>query len=67
MTARAWLALCATAMILGALIGWSARTITTGDRYIRSLAEKHEATASYFNTKLDTMIQENERTFKHGK
>ena len=66
MTFRSYLTI-ANALLIGGVIGWFARTHTLDDRYILSLALKHETSARYFNTKLDSMIQENERSFKHGK
>ena len=58
MTAQAWFMALLLAAFFGGLIGWSARVHTQGDRYIRSLAERHEGEASYWLTKLDNEIQE---------
>jgi hypothetical protein len=55
------------ALGFGCLSGWFVRARYTEDRYINSLAARHEATATYFNTKMDTMIQDNERIYKNGK
>lgn len=59
MTIYAWFTALLLAAFFGGLIGWSARVHTQGDRYIRALAERHEAEASYFINKLDISIQEN--------
>lgn len=71
MSFRAWLAACGLALALGTLIGWSARVVTTGDRYIRALAERHEAERRFWNRKAEQIINENdiERRKKewHGK
>lgn len=56
MTARSWLALCCCFLVFGALIGWAARATTTGDRYVRSLAERHEATTQFYNERTDQLI-----------
>jgi hypothetical protein len=55
------------ALVAGLIAGWTLRVNHSSDRYIHSLAARHEATASYYNLKTDQMISENERNFKNGK
>lgn len=59
MSARAWLLVCLLALFFGGLIGWAARAHTADHRYIKALAERHEAEARFFNRKTDEMIQQN--------
>lgn len=49
MSTRAWLALTLLAAIFGGIGGWSLRIATVNDRYIRALAEQHEARAQYWD------------------
>lgn len=69
MSARAWLAFAGMSLVLGLIIGWSVRVTTTSDRYIRSLAEKHEAAARYWDTQANNIITNNtlERKRRDGK
>ena len=67
MTPRAWLAFCVCALFTGLLSGWALRATSTGDRYLNSLAEQHEAAAAYHNAKLDQLISENERIYRNVK
>lgn len=68
MSPRAWLAFTATALCLGLVIGWSARVNTQTDRYVRSLAEKHEAMARYWDAQANDIITNNtlERNRRNG-
>lgn len=60
MSPRAWLAACALAACFGGIAGWSARVATADHRYVRALAEKHEAESRYWNRKTDQIINESE-------
>lgn len=68
MSPRAWLAFAACVFVLGTVIGWSARLATTSDRYLRALAERHEAYDRYLNTQADFIITNNtlERNRRNG-
>ena len=68
MSPRAWLAFAACVFALGTVIGWSARLTTTSDRYLRALAERHEAYDRYLNTQADFIITNNtlERNKRNG-
>lgn len=59
MSDRAWLALVAIALLLGGIAGWSLRISTTGDRYIRALAEQHEARSRYWDIQANDIITNN--------
>lgn len=59
MSPRAWLAFCGIILFLGIISGWTARTVTADHRYIRALAERHEAEGSYFQARYDETIHEN--------
>lgn len=59
MTVRAWLVACTLALGFGGLLGWADRVHTADDRYIRALAERHEAEARFFNLKTAELIQQN--------
>lgn len=48
-----------TGLLAGIMIGWNARISTTGDHYIRSLAEKHEASARYWDVQAHNIITNN--------
>lgn len=48
------------ALIFGCLVGWGIRATTTNDRYMNSLAERHEAAASFYNERTDQLIHANE-------
>ena len=63
---RAWLALAGCALILGGVFGWAARATTADHRYIRALAERHEAEASYYYTQTDPLIRENKERKTNG-
>lgn len=67
MSARFALALCCSMFSLGIIGGWCLRIHTTHDRYINGLAAQHETAERYYNTKLTTMISDNERKYKNGK
>ena len=67
MTTRTWIGLCVLLILLAFQIGWAARSQDTTDRYIQSQTAKNAIAETYFNTKLDQMIQENERSYKSGK
>lgn len=69
MSPRAWLAFVAIAFALGGVAGWSLRISTAGDRYIRALAEKHESSARYWDTKTNEILTNNtlERKKRDGK
>ena len=58
MSARAWLAACLLAAIFGGVIGWSARVLTADHRYIRALAERHEAESDYYTRQAGEIIAE---------
>lgn len=60
MSPRAWLSACLLAAFFGGIAGWSARVVTVDHRYIRSLAERHKAEATYINTRTDQLIRANE-------
>jgi len=45
-------------MMIGMSIGYHIRKEETRDRYLVSLAERHESEASYFNKKTDQMIRQ---------
>lgn len=62
-----WAIICVCSFVTGLGAGWQLKENTTRDRYISSLAERHEATADYFNQKTDQMIQDNERKYSRGK
>ncbi len=68
MSNRAWLIFAAVLFILGGIFGWSARLATTSDRYLRALAERHEAYDRYLNTQADFIITNNtlERKERNG-
>ncbi len=68
MSPRAWLAFAACAFLMGGVFGWSARLATTSDRYLRALAERHEAYDRYLNTQADFIITNNtlERNKRNG-
>jgi len=57
------------ALLLGVLIGWSTRVNYSKDRYIQALAEKHEATARYWEAQTHDIITNNslERNKRDGK
>lgn len=59
MSVRAWLALITLATVFGGIGGWSLRVATVSDRYIRALAEKHEATAKYWDTRTNDILTNN--------
>jgi hypothetical protein len=61
-----WLMLCICALVCGGLIGWMVRVHFTADRYTTAAAAQYEASERYYNTKLDQMIRQNERTYDHG-
>lgn len=46
-------------LLCGLILGWTGRTITADHRYVRSLAERHEAEASYYYKATDELIQQN--------
>lgn len=46
-------------LLIGCLLGWSARVTTADHRYVRSLAERHEAETNYIYRKTDELIQQN--------
>lgn len=46
-------------LLIGCLLGWSARTTTADHRYIRALAERHEAQTTYYFKATDELIQQN--------
>lgn len=60
MTARVWLVFTLLVLFFGILLGWSARTLTTKDRYMTGLAEQHESTARYYNERTDQIITINQ-------
>ena len=68
MSDRSWLAFVAIVFILGGVFWWSARLATTSDRYLRALAERHEAYDRYLNTQADFIITNNtlERNQRNG-
>lgn len=59
MSVRAWLAAIALATVFGGIGGWALRISTASDRYIRALAEKHEATAKYWDTRTNDILTNN--------
>lgn len=59
MSTRAWLALVGLAAVLGGIGGWSLRVSTVSDRYIRSLAEYHEANKRFWDTKTAEILTNN--------
>lgn len=59
MSIRAWLAAIALATVFGGIGGWSLRIVTVNDRYIRSLAEQHEATKRYWDVHTNDIITNN--------
>lgn len=65
---RTWLIICLGILLFGwlggCLIGWGLRTHTTNDRYMNSLAERHEAAAKFYNERTDQLIHANESTLK---
>jgi hypothetical protein len=66
MSARAWIAVCLS-LVLGYLVGWTARGNSTNDRFIRSSIARMDAETRYYNDKTDQMIRENEKTIKGAK
>lgn len=68
-----WGVLCLLALLNGLLagimLGWNARSGATNDRYVRSLAEQHEARARYWDTQAHDIITNNtlERNKRDGK
>lgn len=46
-------------LLAGALLGWNARGGATSDQYLRSLAEKHEAAAQYWDAKTNEILTNN--------
>ena len=56
-----WLVLVALVcgLLTGGIGGWSLRVSATGDRYIRSLAEQHEAAKRYWDTHTNNIITNN--------
>lgn len=52
-----WLIL--AALIAGMVLGWISKGHTTDDRYIRALAEKHEAVTRYWDVKTNDIITNN--------
>ena len=69
MSAKDWLALCLLALFAGGIVGWGARACTNDHRYIRSLAERHEAEGMYYMGKLADQIKENQKIYgrdEHG-
>lgn len=67
MTDSIWTGLCVLLILLGFQLGWVARSQDTTDRYLQSQTAKNTAVTTYFDTKLDQMISENERSYKSGK
>lgn len=61
-----WLLLTAiVSMMIGLAHGWNLAENSTNVRYVRALAEKHEATARYWETKTNEIITNN--TLNRGK
>lgn len=58
-----------TGLLAGIMIGWNARINASNDHYVRALAEKHEASARYWDTKTDDIISNNtlERNQRNGR
>jgi len=55
-----WLVLAAlVSLILGVAYGWNLAENSANVRYIRALAERHEATARYWETKTNDIITNN--------
>lgn len=54
-----WTVLIFVAVIAGYVIGYNARANSVNDRYIRSLAEKHEAATRYWDTQTNEIISNN--------
>jgi len=46
-------------LLAGTLLGWNTRGGTTSDQYLRSLAEKHEAQARYWDAQAHDIITNN--------
>lgn len=67
MSGRAWLAACLLAIFIGGVIGWGARACTADHRYIRALAQRHEAEASYWLNKINEQIQINKGDIAKGR
>ena len=67
MSAKVWLAGCLLATIFGGILGWSARVATTDHRYIRALAQRHEAVTDYYLQQTDQMIQDNKGNIAKGR
>ena len=54
-----WIILTIVSVLGGYAIGWNARVADTRDRYLTSLAERHEAYTRYMNTQADNIITNN--------
>jgi hypothetical protein len=67
MTARECLAACLLAAITGGIFGWSARVLTADHRYVRALAERHEAESNYYIQQAGEIITEAKIKIKEGK
>lgn len=52
-----WLIL--AALVIGAVLGWIGSGHSNNSRYIRSLAERHEAVARYWDTQTNNIITKN--------
>jgi len=59
MSTRAWLALMLLVAVFGGIGGWSLRIATVNDRYIRALAEKHEAATRYWDVHTNDILTNN--------
>lgn len=57
--ARLVIGMLAIGMVLGFTAGWSFRVFTADHRYIRALAERHEAVTNYYLNQADRQIQTN--------
>lgn len=59
-----WALIAVLAFVVGVGSGWNWKSESTSDRYLSSLAERHEATARYYNERTDQMVRENERIYR---
>jgi len=56
-------------LVLGVAYGWNLAENSANGRYVRALAEKHEASVRYWDTQTNNIITNNtlERKTKNGK